>query len=80
VLGWTPGDPSIAAGAAAVTGACLFWALDNNLTRLIAEGDPLLIVEVKGSLPAPSTSCSLSRAARRRRHRARSPSVLPSAR
>jgi drug/metabolite transporter (DMT)-like permease len=48
VLGWTPGDPSIAAGAAAVTGACLFWALDNNLTRLIAEGDPLLIVEVKG--------------------------------
>ena len=48
VLGWTPGDPSIAAGAAAVTGACLLWALDNNLTRLIAEGDPLLIVEVKG--------------------------------
>ena len=48
VLGWTPGDPSIAAGAVAVTGACLFWALDNNLTRLIAEGDPLLIVEVKG--------------------------------
>jgi len=48
VLGWTPGDPTIAAGAAAVTGACLLWALDNNLTRLIAEGDPLLIVEVKG--------------------------------
>src|SRR5207302_9616338 len=36
VLGWTPGDPAIAAGAAAVTGACLVWALDNNLTRLIA--------------------------------------------
>jgi drug/metabolite transporter (DMT)-like permease len=48
VLGWTPGDPTIAAGAAAVTGACLLWALDNNLTRLIAEGDPLLIVQVKG--------------------------------
>jgi drug/metabolite transporter (DMT)-like permease len=48
VLGWTPGDPAIAAGAAAVTGACLLWALDNNLTRLIAEADPLLIVEVKG--------------------------------
>lgn len=48
VLGWTPGDPTIAAGAAAVAGACLLWALDNNLTRLIAEGDPLLIVEIKG--------------------------------
>jgi drug/metabolite transporter (DMT)-like permease len=48
VLGSTPGDRTIAAGAAAVTGACLLWALDNNLTRLIAEGDPLLIVEVKG--------------------------------
>ena len=48
VLGWTPGDPASAAGAAAVTGACLLWALDNNLTRLIAEADPLLIVEVKG--------------------------------
>ena len=48
VLGWTPGDASIAAGAAAVSGACVLWALDNNLTRLIAEADPLLIVEVKG--------------------------------
>ncbi|PYN85053.1 MAG: EamA family transporter [Candidatus Rokuibacteriota bacterium] len=48
VLGWTPGDPASAAGAAAVAGACLLWALDNNLTRLIAETDPLLLVEVKG--------------------------------
>jgi len=47
-LGWTPGGPALAAGAAAVTAACVLWALDNNLTRLIAEGDPLLIVEVKG--------------------------------
>jgi len=47
-LGWTPGGPAITAGAAAVAGACALWALDNNLTRLIAEGDPLLIVEVKG--------------------------------
>jgi drug/metabolite transporter (DMT)-like permease len=48
VLGWTPGDPAIAAGTAAVAAACLLWALDNNLTRLIAEADPLLIVQVKG--------------------------------
>src|SRR5215813_1037939 len=48
VLGWAPGDPAIALGAAAVATACLLWALDNNLTRLIAEGDPLLIVQIKG--------------------------------
>jgi drug/metabolite transporter (DMT)-like permease len=48
VLGWTPGDPAIVAGAVAVAFACLLWALDNNLTGLIAEADPLLIVEVKG--------------------------------
>src|SRR5207249_10091248 len=41
VLGWTPGDPASAAGAAAVAGACLLWPLDDNLTRLIAETDPL---------------------------------------
>jgi drug/metabolite transporter (DMT)-like permease len=48
LLGWTPGNPALAIGAAAIGGACLLWALDNNLTRLIAEADPLLIVEVKG--------------------------------
>src|SRR5207245_11230650 len=48
VLGWTPGDPAIATGAAVVTLACFLWALDNNLTRLLAEGDPLLIVEGQG--------------------------------
>jgi drug/metabolite transporter (DMT)-like permease len=48
VLGWTPGDSAIATGAVAVALACFLWALDNNLTGLIAEADPLLIVEVKG--------------------------------
>jgi len=47
-LGWTPGDPAITVAAVAVALACALWALDNNLTRLIAESDPLLIVEVKG--------------------------------
>jgi drug/metabolite transporter (DMT)-like permease len=48
VLGFTPGSAAIAGGAAAVVLACALWALDNNLTRLIAEADPLLIVQVKG--------------------------------
>jgi len=47
-LGWTPGDPAITVAAVAVALACALWALDNNLTRLIAESVPLLIVEVKG--------------------------------
>jgi len=47
-LGWTSGGPEITAAAGAVALACLLWALDNNLTRLIADSDPLLIVEVKG--------------------------------
>jgi drug/metabolite transporter (DMT)-like permease len=48
VLSWTPESPAIASGAAAIVLACALWALDNNLTRLIAESDPLLIVQVKG--------------------------------
>ena len=47
-LGWAPGGPMSAAGTVAVVLACALWALDNNLTSLIAEGDPLLIVMVKG--------------------------------
>jgi drug/metabolite transporter (DMT)-like permease len=47
-LGWTLKGPEITAATGAVALACLFWALDNNLTRLIADSDPLLIVEIKG--------------------------------
>src|SRR5438093_904932 len=70
-LGWAPGIPTSAAGIVAVALACALWALDNNLMSLIAEGDALLIVMVKGlgagtvntilalvageALPAPST-------------------------
>lgn len=35
-------------GALAVAGACLAWALDNNLTRRIAGGDAVMISAVKG--------------------------------
>src|SRR5438093_10669592 len=47
-LGWAPGSLTSVAGFVAVALACVLWALDNNLTSLIAEGDPLLIVMVKG--------------------------------
>lgn len=40
-------------GGLAVAGACLAWAIDNNLTRKLAMADPLLIVTVKGLVAGP---------------------------
>ena len=37
-------------GALAIAGACLCWAIDNNLTRPIAGGDPMQIAAVKGGV------------------------------
>lgn len=35
-------------GAIAVAGACLAWAIDNNLTRKVSAGDPVQIAALKG--------------------------------
>ena len=35
-------------GALAIVGACLAWALDNNLTRNVAAADPVQIAMLKG--------------------------------
>lgn len=35
-------------GLAAIAGACLAWAIDNNFTRQISAGDPVRIAMVKG--------------------------------
>jgi drug/metabolite transporter (DMT)-like permease len=35
-------------GALAVAGACLAWAIDNNLTRKVSAGDPVQIAAIKG--------------------------------
>ncbi|MDB5311297.1 MAG: eamA-like transporter family protein [Gemmataceae bacterium] len=35
-------------GPLAVAGACLAWAIDNNLTRKVSAGDPVLIAALKG--------------------------------
>ena len=48
--------------ALAVVGACFFWALDNNFTRNISSGDPVLIAMVKG-LIAGTVNCALAMAA-----------------
>jgi drug/metabolite transporter (DMT)-like permease len=36
------------AGALAIAGACLCWAIDNNLTQKVSTADPLLLASVKG--------------------------------
>ncbi|HKB74169.1 MAG TPA: EamA family transporter [Burkholderiales bacterium] len=48
ILGWRPGEIGSAWPALAVAGACLCWALDNNLTRKISAGDSVKIAGIKG--------------------------------
>lgn len=54
VLSWQ-GEPTISnlIGPLAVVGACLAWAIDNNLTRKVALSDPLLIAMLKGLVAGP---------------------------
>jgi drug/metabolite transporter (DMT)-like permease len=54
VLAWT-GQPSVSGllGPLAITGACVAWGLDNNLTRKVSLSDPLQIVEFKGLIAGP---------------------------
>jgi drug/metabolite transporter (DMT)-like permease len=49
VLSWQGAQGhALPAGALAVAGACLFWAIDNNLTQRVSTADPLLLASVKG--------------------------------
>ncbi|MEY8877113.1 MAG: EamA family transporter [Leptothrix sp. (in: b-proteobacteria)] len=48
LLAWQPGDTSLSPGALLIIGACLCWAVDNNLTRKVAANDALLIAGLKG--------------------------------
>ncbi|HEY4002395.1 MAG TPA: DMT family transporter [Candidatus Xenobia bacterium] len=48
-LAWpSQGQPVWSSGALLVAGACLFWAIDNNLTGRVSGADPLTIVMAKG--------------------------------
>lgn len=48
-LSWQgPMDVAGLAGPLAVAGACLLWAVDNNLTRHVALSDPLQVAMIKG--------------------------------
>jgi drug/metabolite transporter (DMT)-like permease len=49
-LSWQPSAPlALDASALLVAGACLAWAIDNNLTRMVSGGDPVQIATLKGA-------------------------------
>ncbi len=44
--GWS--GAGLPLGVMAIAGACLAWAIDNNLTRKVSAGDPVQIAAIKG--------------------------------
>lgn len=48
LLAWQPGSWALSTGALLVVGACLCWAIDNNLTRKVSTNDAMLIAGIKG--------------------------------
>ena len=49
-LSWPSGESSVGnlSGPLAIMGACLCWAIDNNLTRKVSASDALFIAGTKG--------------------------------
>lgn len=76
VLSW-PGETHVEAAlpSLAIAGACLAWAVDNNLTRKVALSDATRIAMLKG-LAAGSVNVALALAAR---HALPSPAPLAAA-
>lgn len=48
LLSWEPGGAALSAGALLIAGACLAWAIDNNLTRKVSAHDAMLLACLKG--------------------------------
>ena len=61
LLAWEPGAAALSPGALLVVGACLAWAIDNNLTRKVSANDAMLIACLKGLIAgACNTALALS--------------------
>lgn len=48
LLSWEPGGAAFSKGALFIAGACLCWAIDNNLTRKVSTNDAMLVAALKG--------------------------------
>lgn len=62
ILSWSGGPVPFGWGALLIAGACLAWGIDNNLTRKLANADPLQISAAKGVV-AGTTNLLLALAA-----------------
>lgn len=51
-------EPASLQGVLAIAGACLAWALDNNLTRKVALADPVEIALLKGLVAGGVVTCA----------------------
>ncbi|MDB5932561.1 MAG: protein of unknown function transrane, partial [Polaromonas sp.] len=61
LLSWQPGGLRLSPGALLIAGACLCWALDNNLTRKVSSNDAMLVACLKGLLAgAGNTALALA--------------------
>lgn len=50
LLSWEPGGATLSTGAMLIAGACLCWAIDNNLTRKVSSNDAMFVACLKGLL------------------------------
>lgn len=48
LLSWSGETGGVSSWTLAIIGACLAWAIDNNLTRKVSAGDPVQIAGLKG--------------------------------
>ncbi|MDR6476190.1 drug/metabolite transporter (DMT)-like permease [Paraburkholderia graminis] len=53
ILSWHPGQVGVPVGAILIVGACVCWAIDNNLTRKVSANDAMVIACLKGLVAGP---------------------------
>jgi drug/metabolite transporter (DMT)-like permease len=53
LLSWQTGPGGLSIGALLIAGACLAWAIDNNLTRKVSTNDAMIIACLKGLCAGP---------------------------
>jgi drug/metabolite transporter (DMT)-like permease len=53
LLSWYPEQAAVPMGALLIVGACLCWAIDNNLTRKVSTNDAMVIACLKGLVAGP---------------------------
>jgi drug/metabolite transporter (DMT)-like permease len=54
LLSWYPEQAAVPMGALLIVGACLCWAIDNNLTRKVSTNDAMVIACLKGLVAGAS--------------------------